>query len=104
MSFCDKLCHIKLSVFLLPEKDELMLRNAQLFQEFEAYKRQTQEDKSHNDDEIAQRDNAIAGLEQSIQDGMEDMARYKAQVGLRDRSWFLTKAIKFMAKECVITF
>ena len=66
--------------FLFPEKDELMLRNAQLSQVYETHKLKVRNDQMGLEKDLQQKNSAIAGLEQSIQELQTDLSSSEQKV------------------------
>ena len=71
--------------FLIPlsftsEKDDLLLRNAQLSQEFESYKRRLISEHDDLRDDIKHKDRTIDQLEETLADLKQQVAEQKEKV------------------------
>ena len=67
-------------LFLGLEKDTLLLRNAELSQKFEGYKRDSADHMVELRSTIKSQQTAISGLEQSIQDMQEEITQQDQKV------------------------
>ena len=63
-----------------PEKDQLLVRNAELSQHHESYRRATEQDKGELQQAVKDQENAIAGLEQSLEDQQSQIQAYQRKV------------------------
>ncbi len=68
------------SYWEISEKDELLVRNASLSQEFESYKRTVQEEKTDLQKEVKDKETAIAGLEAAIENIQKDVQQHQELV------------------------
>ena len=64
----------------LIEKDTLLLRNAELSQKFESYKKESADDKVELKKTMKSQETAISGLEQSVQDMQEEITQQQQKV------------------------
>ena len=71
---------VKSKILCFPEKNDLLLRNAELSQTFEAFKRDTADAQSDLVQQVKDKDNAIAGLEQSLEDITQEMVTAQERV------------------------
>ena len=69
------------------EKDNLLIRNAELFQKLEAYKRDISESDDSYRVELQGKETAIAGLEQSLQDLTTELNTQKQRVKSDSTQW-----------------
>ena len=68
---------------VVTEKDELLLRNAQLSQDVESLKRRHNDAQQDLSTELQQKNNSIAGLEQVLQEMTSELSAAKHRVGIR---------------------
>ena len=69
-------------LYSLAEKDELLLRNAQLSQDVESLKRRHHDVQQDLNTELQQKNNSIAGLEQVLQEMTSELASTKQKVSV----------------------
>lgn len=70
---------------MFTERDELMVRNAQLRQDLDTERRSNKCRRDDLEAELQQRNNAVAGLEQVLEEMQVEVAQHKRRVSCSSR-------------------